>query len=32
MSSDPRQLLSTWKARGYIEDTDTPNTFRKLVF
>ena len=32
MSSDPRQLLSTWKARGYIEPTDTPNTFRKLVF
>ena len=32
MSSDPRQLLSTWKARGYIEPTDTPNTFRKLEF
>ena len=32
MSSDPRRLISTWRSRGYIEDTDTPNTFRKLEF
>ncbi len=32
MNSDPRRLISTWRSRGYIEDTDTPNTFRKLVF
>lgn len=31
MDPDPRRMLSTWKTRGYIEETSTPNTYRKLL-
>jgi hypothetical protein len=31
MEPDPRNMISTWKSRGYIEETDTPNIYRKLL-